>query len=161
LPVLVHRGAEGLPPYREVAHPGRLTTPLLRDQVRVRAFSAAARGWLCRAQRLNLAVRVASAELGVGSDGQAAGSGCRPLPFLPAGHGPGEALFLLLVVAAQGPVAGGQVLVPGGAVMVVGLAGGFSFGVGADSTEGGVEGVEPDRRNSLPTWRGAQAVWAA
>ena len=143
LPVLVHRGAEGLPLYREVAHPGRLAAPWLRGQVRVLAFSAADRGWLCRAQRLDLAVGVAPAEFGVGGDGQAAGSGCRLLPFLPVGHGPGEALFLLLVVVAQGPVAGGQVLVPGGAVMVTGLAGGVSFGVGADSAEGGVEGAEP------------------
>ena len=52
-------------------------------------------------------VRVAPAELGVGGYGQAEGSGCRPLPFLPVGHGPGEALFFLLVVVAHGPVAGG------------------------------------------------------
>jgi hypothetical protein len=73
---------------------------LLRSQVRVLAFSVTDRGWLCRTQRLNLAVRVAPPEFGVGGDGQAAGSGCRLLPFLPVGHGQGERLFLLLVVVA-------------------------------------------------------------
>jgi hypothetical protein len=100
LPVLVNGGAECLPLDREVAHPGRFTAPLLRGQVRVLAFGAAGRGWLGGAQRLDLAVRVAPAEFGVGGDGQAAGSGCRLLPFLPVGHGLGEALFLLLVVVA-------------------------------------------------------------
>jgi len=33
--------------------------------------------------------------------------------------------------------------VPGGAVMVICLAGGVSFGVGAEGAEGGVEGAEP------------------
>ena len=67
--MLVHRGAEGLPLYREVAHPGHLTVPLLRSQVRVLAFSVTDRGWLCWAQRLDLAVGVAAAEFGVGGDG--------------------------------------------------------------------------------------------
>ena len=47
--VLVHRGAEGLPLYLDVAHPGHLTAPLLRSQVRVLAFSAADRG--CHVRR--------------------------------------------------------------------------------------------------------------
>ena len=50
---------------------------------------------------------------------------------------------LLLVVVAHGPVAGGQVLVTCGAVVVAGLAGGLGFGVGADGAQGGVEGAEP------------------
>ena len=33
-------------------------------------------------------------------------------------------------------------LVPGGAVVVAGLAGGVGFGVGADNAKGGVEGAE-------------------
>ena len=32
---------------------------------------------------------------------------------------------------------------PGGAIVVAGLAGGLGFGVGADNAEGGVEGAEP------------------
>ncbi len=59
MPVLVNRGPEGLPLYCEVAHPGRLTAPLLRGQVRVLAFSVTDRGWLGRAQRLDLVVRIA------------------------------------------------------------------------------------------------------
>jgi hypothetical protein len=88
---------------------------------------------------------------GTGSVGRAQcrrrwpGGGIRlsPAPILPAGHGLGEVPFLLLVVVAQGPVAGGQVLVPGGAGVVAGLAGGVSFGVGADDAEGGVESAKP------------------
>ena len=99
-------GAEGLPLYLEVADPGRLAAPLVRDQVRVLAFSVADR-WLCRAQRLDLLVRVAAAEFGIGSDGQAPGLFGGVLAFLPVGHGLGERLFSLLVVVAQGAVAGG------------------------------------------------------
>jgi hypothetical protein len=40
------------------------------------------------------------------------------------------------------------VLVPRGAVVVAGLAGGVSFGVGADNAEGGVEGAEPGQPQS-------------
>ena len=54
------------------------------------------------------------------------------LPFLAVGHGLDEGLFLLLVMIAQGAVAGGQCLVPVRAVVVAGLAGGLGFGVGAD-----------------------------
>ena len=54
---------------------------------------------------------------------RAAGTGCRVLPFLAVGHGLGEGLFLLLVVVAQGAVAGGQVLVACGAVVGVGRSG--------------------------------------
>jgi hypothetical protein len=46
VPVLVHRGMEGLPVSVEVAYPGALTASLLRDQVRVMAFSVAGRGWI-------------------------------------------------------------------------------------------------------------------
>jgi hypothetical protein len=64
------------------------------------------------------------------------------LPFPAVSHGLGEGLSLLLVVVAHGAVAGGQVLVPGGAVVVVGLTRGSGFGVGADGAEGG-EGLVP------------------
>ncbi len=87
------------------------------------AFGVAGRGWFGGAQRLDLPPGVAAAQFGVGGDGQAPGSGGGVLPFLPVGHGLGEGLFSLLVVVAQGPVAGGQVLVPRGAVVVAGLAG--------------------------------------
>ena len=107
------------------------------------ASGVADRGWLGRAQRLDLPGRVAAAEFGVGGDGQVPGTGGGLFPFLPVGHGLGEGLFLLLVVVAQGPVAGGQVLVPRGAVVVAGLAGGVGFGVGADGAQAGVEGAEP------------------
>jgi hypothetical protein len=54
----------------------------------------------------------------------------------------GEDLFSLLVHITQGPVAGGQGLVPGGAVTVACFAGGGCFGVGADGAQPGVEGSE-------------------
>ena len=52
-------------------------------------------------------------------------------------------------------------LVPGGTIVVAGLAGGVSFGVGADNAEGGVEGAEPGQPQLFPTYWGTQAVWAA
>jgi hypothetical protein len=52
-------------------------------------------------------------------------------------------LFLLLVVVAHGAVAGGQVLVASGAVVVAGFPGGPGYGVGADGGQGGIEGAEP------------------
>jgi hypothetical protein len=55
----------------------------------------------------------------------------------------GEGLFSLLVNVAQGPVAGGQDFMPGGAVAVACFAGGGCFGVSADGAEPGVEGSEP------------------
>jgi len=81
---------------------------LVGDQVRVLAFIVADGGWLGRAERLDLPVWVAAAQLGVGGDGQLAGPGGGLLPFLPAGHDLGEGLFPLLVEVAQGAVAGGQ-----------------------------------------------------
>ena len=95
------------------------------------------------AKRLDLLVGVASVELGVGGDGQAAGTSRPPLPFLPVGHGLGEGLFLLPVVVAHGAVAGGQVLMAGGAVVIASLSGGIGFSIGTDSAQGGVEGAEP------------------
>jgi len=59
--VLIHRGAEDLLLYLEAVDPGRLAGPLVRDQVRVLAFSVAGRGWLCQVQWLDLLVRVAAA----------------------------------------------------------------------------------------------------
>jgi len=38
--------------------------------------------------------------------------------------------------------------VPGGAVVGAGLAGGVSFGAGADNAEGGVEGTEPGQTHT-------------
>ena len=59
-------------------------------------------------------------------------------------------MFSLLIEVTQGPVAGGQGLVPLGMVVVGDLAGGLGFGVGADSTQGGVEGTEPGPPQFLP-----------
>ena len=76
----------------------------------------------------------------VSGDGQSAGASRGLFPFV--GHCLGVGLFLLLVAVAHGAVAGGQVFVAYGAVMVAGLAGGLGFGVGADGGQGGVEGAE-------------------
>jgi hypothetical protein len=55
----------------------------------------------------------------------------------------GEGLLSLLINVTQGPVAGGQGLMPGGTVAVAGLAGGYCFGVRPDGAQPGVEGSEP------------------
>jgi hypothetical protein len=107
------------------------------------ASGIAGGGWFGRTQGLDLPPGVAAAQFGVGGDGQAPGSFGGVLPFLPGGHGLGEVLSSLLVVVAEGPVAGGQVLVTRGAVVVAGLAGGGCLGIGPDGGQGGVEGAEP------------------
>src|SRR5690348_3639072 len=107
------------------------------------ASGIAGGGWFGRMRGLDLPPGVAAAQFGVGGDGQAPGSFGSVLPFLPGGHVLGEVVFSVLIVVARGPVAGGQVLVPLGAVVVAGLAGGGCFGVGADGGQGGVEGAEP------------------
>ena len=56
---------------------------------------------------------------------------------------------MLLVVVAHGAVAGGQVLVACGAVVVTGLLGGLGFGVEAYGTEGGVEVICPELSGQL------------
>ena len=58
-------------------------------------------------------------------------------------HGLGEEGFLLPVAVAHRPVGGGQDLVPPGARMVAGLAGGVGFGGGADGAQVGVGRAEP------------------
>ena len=88
-------------------------------------------------------VRVAAAQFGVGRDGQAAGVDGGVLPVLPVGHGLGEDGFLLLVAVAHRPVGGSQFLVPSGASIVTGLAGGVGFGGGADGALVGVDRAEP------------------
>lgn len=80
---------------------------------------------------------------GFGSDGQAPGLFGGAFPFVSVGHGLGEGLFSLLVHVTQGPVAGGQGLMPVGAVTVACSAGGCYFGVSPDGTQPGVEGSEP------------------
>src|SRR5689334_6686689 len=112
--MLVHLGVGCLALRGQVTDPGHpLGEFLVRAWRQLLAPSVADSGWFAGAQGLDLLVWVATAEFSVGGDGQAAGSSCRLLPFLAGDHGLGEALFLLLVVVAQGPVAGGQVLVPG------------------------------------------------
>jgi hypothetical protein len=142
-PVLACRGAEGVPLFLKVAGPFPFAVPLVRDQVRVAAFSVADRGWLGRAQRLDLPIRVAAAEFGIGGDGQVTGAGGGVLPVLPVSHCLGKGLFLLLVVIAHGSTTGGQVLVAGGAVVIVSLAGSVGFSVGADGAQSGVERGKP------------------
>lgn len=132
LAVIVHRGAEGLPLSVEVAVPGALGPPSMRKQALVLTVMAAGRGWLSRAERLDLPVRVASAELGVGGDGQLAGPGGGVLPRLTVGHGLGKGLLVLLVVVSQSALAGGQLLVARSAAVVAGFAGSLGFGGGAD-----------------------------
>ena len=64
--------------------------------------------------------------------------------------GLGEDIFPLLVVIAQGAVAGGQGLVPLGAGVVTGLAGGVGFSVCADGAQASVEGAEPGQPQFFP-----------
>ena len=128
--------------YLLVADPGRLAVPLVEDLVQMLAFCVADGGWLGRTERLDRVVWVA-AELGVGGNGKLAGPGGDLFPFLPAGHRLGEGLFSLLVEVVQGAVAGGQMIMAGGAVLVAGLACGIGFGGGTDGGQAGVDGGEP------------------
>ena len=75
-------------------------------------------------------------------------------PVSPVGNGLGEGAFALLVEVAHGPVAGGQALLPYGAVLVAGLARGCSFGGGAERAQGSVEGAEPGQPQFLGDMRG-------
>ena len=93
----VHRGTEGLPLRLEVADPGGLATPLVRNHVQGLVFSVIDRGWLCGAQGLDLPIRVAAVEFGVGRDGKMARVGGGLFPFLAVGHGLSKGLFSLLV----------------------------------------------------------------
>jgi hypothetical protein len=72
------------------------------------ASGIAGGGWFGRTQGLGLPPGVAAAQFGVGGDGQAPGSFGGVLPFLPGGYVLGEVVFSVLVVVAEGPVAGGQ-----------------------------------------------------
>ena len=101
------------------------------------------------ARRLYPLARVAAAEFGVGRDGQETGVGCGVLPFLSVGHALAEDPFSLLIVIMQGLIAGGQGLVPPGTVLIAGLTGGGSFGVGAEGAQGSVEGAEPGQAQFL------------
>ena len=58
---LVHPCLEGLLLQLEVTDPGRLAAPLMGDQVRVLTFNVADRSWFGGAQRLDLAVWMATA----------------------------------------------------------------------------------------------------
>jgi hypothetical protein len=107
------------------------------------ALDAGCGSWFSGAQGLDLLAGITAAEFGVGREGQAAGACGGVLPFLAVGHDLGENLFSPRVVVAQGPVAGGQGLVPPGEVMAAALAGGGGFSVGAAGTQGGIEGAEP------------------
>jgi hypothetical protein len=99
--MLVHGDAEGLLLYLQVADPGRLAVPLVGDSVQVLAFSVADGSWLRRAEWLDLPVRVAAAQLGVGGDAPLPGLGGGLFPLPSAVHSPGEGLFPLLVEVAQ------------------------------------------------------------
>jgi hypothetical protein len=106
--MLVHLGVGCLALRGQVTDPGHpLGEFLVRAWRQLLAPSVADSGWFAGAQGLDLLVWVATAKFGVGGDGQAAGSGRLLLPFLAGDHGPGKVPFLLLVVVAQGPVAGG------------------------------------------------------
>lgn len=106
-------------------------------------FSVGGQTRLGRAERLDPLAGAASAEFGVGGDRQVAGLGGGMFPFQAVGHGLGEDLFVLLVMVAHGTVAGGQVLMPGGAGVVAGLARSLGFGGGANNTQICVEGAQP------------------
>ena len=139
----VDLGAERLTLYGQIADPGRRFGALaVRGRIQLLVFGGTSRRWLPGAERLDSLPGVAAAQFGVGGDGQAPGGSGGMIPFLPVGHGLGEGPFSPLIVVAQGAVAGGQGLVPSGAVVVAGLAGRTGRGVGAERAKGSVKGAE-------------------
>ena len=88
---------------------------------------------------------VAAAEFGVGGDGQVplgAGGG---VPVGAVGHDGGEDVLALAVGVVQGLVAGGQLLLPAGLlVLAAALGGGSGFGGGADGGQAGLPGGGAD-----------------
>ncbi len=113
-----------------VADPGgRLGEVPVWGWMQLSALGVAGGSWFGGTQGLDLLVGVTAAQFGVSGDGQAPGLSGGLLPFLPVSCGLGEGVFPLLVVVAQGAVAGGQGLVPGGAAVVAVLASGGGFGV--------------------------------
>ena len=110
--VFVHLGAEPFTLHCWVADQGCCLGELaICGWLQGVASGLAGGGWFGRTQGLDLPPGVAAAQFGVGGDGQAPGSFGGVLPFLPGGYVLGEGLFSVLVVVAQGPVAGGSAAV--------------------------------------------------
>src|SRR5207302_304822 len=87
---------------------------------------------------------VAAAEFGVGGDGQVplvAGGG---VPVGPVGHDGGEDVLALAVGVLQGLVAGGQLSLLVGLVVVAALGGGAGVGGGAQGGQAGLPGGGAD-----------------
>jgi hypothetical protein len=66
------------------------------------------------------------------------------VPVGPVGHDGGEHLLALAVGVVQGLVAGGQLVLLGGAVVVAVAPGGLGLGGGADAGQAGVPGSGAD-----------------
>ena len=97
-----------------------------------------------RAQRRVVLAGVTAAEFGVGGHGQVALPAGGGIPVISVGHYGGEHGFALLVGVMQGVVAVGELLLPGGGVVLAAAAGGFGFGAGAEGGQAGVPGGGAD-----------------
>jgi hypothetical protein len=87
---------------------------------------------------------MAAAELGVGGDGQVALGAGGVLPVDAVGHGLGEDGLALAVGIVQGLVAGGELSLAVGFVVVAALPGGTGLGGGAEAVQAGVPGGGAD-----------------
>ena len=103
-----------------------------------------------RAQRRQVLAGVAAAQFGVGGDGQLALDAGGGLPVGAVGHRLSEHGFALPVDPLQGLVAGGQLVLGRGVVVVAALGGGAGLGGGAQAGQAGVPGGSADLTKLVP-----------
>ena len=96
------------------------------------------------AQRREVLAGVAAAQFGVGGDGQLALGAGGGLPVGAVGHDRGEGSLAPPVGLLQGLVAGGQLVLGCGVVVVAALFGGAGVGGGAQAGQAGVPGGGAD-----------------
>lgn len=91
---------------------------------------------------------VAAAEFGVGGDGQVALGAGGGVPVGAVGHDRAEDGLTLPVGLVQGPVAGRELLLAGGGVVVAAVADGCGLGAGAQAGQAGLPGSAPTSTRS-------------
>ena len=101
---------------------------------------------------------VAAVQLGVGGDGHLALGAGGGLPVGAVSHCLGEHGLALSVGLLQGPVAGSQLVLARGLVVVAAPVGGAGLGGGTQAGQAGVPGGGADLAELVPDVPGAQAV---
>ena len=138
------RGGQVLDPLAHLA--GRLA----RGEGELGPLGFGGRFGFSRAERRKGLAGVAAAEFGVGGDGQVALGAGGGLPVRAVGHDRGEDGLALLVGVVQGVVAGREVLLPGGGVVVAAVSGGCGVGGGAQAGQACLAGGGADLAELVP-----------